>query len=163
MSGDLNLGGETHSVPGAKTFRHVGISVSDIEKSLRFYVEYLNFEPLRSHLSQSGPYISSLVGLEDAEVDIRILKCSDGSLLELLHYKSHMKIAGKNAQASEVGRPHLAFSVRDLQALYARREEFGVFFKSVPLNSPDAPVLVAYCHDPDGTIIELVEVIGDPS
>ncbi len=39
VSGDLNLGGETHSVPGAKTFRHVGISVSDIEKSLRFYVE----------------------------------------------------------------------------------------------------------------------------
>jgi catechol 2,3-dioxygenase-like lactoylglutathione lyase family enzyme len=47
-----------------------------------------------------------------------------------------------------------------LGGIYDRRSKLDITFKSAPLESPDDPVLVAYCHDPDGVIIELVELLG---
>lgn len=140
-------------------FRHIGITVSDLERSLRFYCEGLGYRLFRERRRQSGDYISALVGLPGAEVDIVLLEATDGSKLELLQYRSHASAPGAAASASEAGRPHFALTVSDLGGIYDRRGELEITFKSAPLESPDDPVRVAYCHDPDGVIIELVELL----
>ena len=138
--------------------RHIGITVSDMEKSLRFYCEYLGLSVLGDYPGRSGSYFETLVGVPDALIDIKTLVAPDAaSKVELLQYRSHPAEAGKPAQATEAGRPHAAFTVDDLMALYEHRDDYGCRFKSEPLRSPDG-VLVAYCHDPDGTILELVEL-----
>ncbi|MBT3553013.1 MAG: hypothetical protein HOO19_14025 [Rhodospirillaceae bacterium] len=142
------------------SFRHIGITVSDLERSMRFYCRALGYRLVRERRGQSGDYISELVGLEDAEVDIVLLEAPDGSKLELLQYRSHASAPGADASASEPGRPHFALTVSGLGGIYDRRSKLDITFKSAPLESPDDPVLVAYCHDPDGVIIELVELLG---
>lgn len=138
--------------------RHIGITVSDMARSVRFYRDYLGLSEIGDYPGRSGVYYETLVGVPGALIDIKTLAAPDGtSKVELLQYRSHPAEAGKPAQATETGRPHGAFTVDDLMALYGRREEHGCRFKSEPLRSPDG-VLVAYCHDPDGTILELVQL-----
>ncbi len=143
---------------GILSARHIGITVSDMARSLRFYCDYLGLKPVGDYPGRSGTYFEMLVGVPGALIDIKTLAAPDGtSKVELLQYRSHPVEAGKSAQATEPGRPHGAFTVDDLMALYDERDAYGCYFKSAPLRSPDG-VLVAYCHDPDGTILELVEL-----
>lgn len=138
--------------------RHIGITVSDMARSLRFYCDYLGLSEIGDYPARGGEYYETLVGVPGALIDIKTLAAPDGtSKVELLKYRTHPVEAGKLAAATEPGRPHGAFTVDNLQTLYDRRDEFGCHFKSRPLRSPDG-VLVAYCHDPDGTILELVQL-----
>lgn len=137
--------------------RHVGIAVSDVARSLRFYGEYLGLKPFLERPDQTGTYISTVVGLPDCHVDIYVLQAPDGSKVELLKYHSHPEPPGRTARACESGRPHIAFTVDDIFALYESRDAFGVVFENAPVRSPDDDVYVAYCHDPDGVILELVQ------
>jgi len=136
--------------------RHIGITVSDMDQSVRFYRDYLGLSLTASFPQCQGEYISSLVGVPNACIDIKHFQAPDGSRIELLQYLSHPTAAGAVAQATEPGRPHCAFTVLDLQDLYDRRGQFACEFENPPQPSPDG-VLVAYCHDPDGTILELVQ------
>lgn len=137
--------------------RHIGITVSDLDVSLRFYCQWLGLEVLQCFGLRSGEYISTLVGVADAEIDIVHLGLADGAKIELLQYRSHPRPAAAPAAGFETGRPHVAITVNDLDGLYRRRDDFCVIFKSPPLSSPDG-VKVCYCHDPDGVILELVEM-----
>lgn len=142
---------------GVQGLRHVGITVSDMSKSVRFYQDYLGLSLAAVFPRSQGRYISSLVGVPNAMIEITHLEAPDGSRVELLQYLSHPAEPGFIAQATEPGRPHCAFSVSDLQDLYDRRNTFACHFKHPPQLSPDG-AMVAYCHDPDGTILELVQV-----
>jgi len=144
---------------GIIAHRHVGITVSDLARAERFYCDYLGMKRLSFLPEREGKYIETLVGVPGAKIDIMMLEAVGGMRLELLQYKSHPAPPNKPAVAIEPGRPHVAFAVDDLMGLYNRRDEFGCVFKSPPLLSPDN-VLVAYAHDPDGTILELVELLA---
>ncbi|HBC07705.1 MAG TPA: hypothetical protein DC046_09005 [Rhodospirillaceae bacterium] len=137
-------------------FRHMGITVSDLDRSLAFYRDYLGLQVVAEYRDLDTEYIRTLVGEPDQNIDIVVLTAPDGMRVELLYYRSHSGAAGSAARAVEPGRPHVAFSVRNLADLYKRRQEAGCMFKSPPLHSPDG-VWVAYAHDPDGTILELVQ------
>lgn len=144
---------------GVVGFRHIGITVSDMARSEHFYRDYLGLKQIGDYPGRQGDYYSTLVGVPGALIDIRIFAAPDGSKVELLQYRSHPADAGVLAQAVETGRPHMAFTVSDLNDLYARRSDFGCAFKSPPQKSGD-DVLVAYCHDPDGAILELVQLLS---
>ena len=141
---------------GIVNARHIGITVSDMARSVRFYCDYLGLSETGDYPGRSGVYYSTLVGVSDAVIHIKTLTSAGGDKMELLQYPSHPAAVGDPAAATEAGRPHIAFTVDNLQALYDQREVYGCRFKSAPLRSPDG-VMVAYCHDPDGTILELVE------
>lgn len=136
--------------------RHIGITVSDMARSIRFYTEFLGLCAFARYPNCEGEYYSSLVGVTDARIDIAVLQAMDGFRVELLQYLSHPVSRGDQAVATQPGRPHCAFTVGDLGALYQRRLDYGCAFKHAPQPSADG-VLVAYCHDPDGTILELVQ------
>lgn len=139
-----------------RAFRHVGITVSDLERSVAFYRDYLGLNVDAEFRGQASDYIRTLVGEPGAEIDVIVMAGPDGARIELLCYLSHPAVSGKPARAIQTGRPHLAFTVADIRDLYERRNEWDCVFKSPPLKSPDG-VLVAYAHDPDGTILELVQ------
>ena len=146
-----------------RAFRHVGITVSNLPRAQAFYCDYLRYRVIAERHGQHNDYISTLVGVDDAIIDITLLEGIDGSRLELLQYRSHARPAAPAAEGFETGRPHIALTVANLDALYATREAHGARFKSAPLLSPDDPVMVAYCHDPDGTILELVQPLTNAS
>jgi hypothetical protein len=94
-------------------------------------------------------------------VDVTTVKMYDNNknMLELLYYKSHPEKPHNNRERriSEIGCSHFALTVKDLDELYETLTSKGIIFNWPVQVSPDGNVKVAFCRDPDGTLIEMVE------
>tara|TARA_R110000744_G_scaffold350216_1_gene455841 strand:- start:1161 stop:1586 length:426 start_codon:yes stop_codon:yes gene_type:complete len=134
--------------------RHTGIVVSDIDKSLYFYNELLGFKIVKDAW-ETGTFINKIVGLSG--VNVRTIKMDAGpSLIELLYFKSHPTGAQLSSLVS-LGCTHIALTVDNLDNCFKMLKGENTFFVSEPQTSPDGKAKVAFCKDPDGTFIELVE------
>ena len=142
--------------------RHIGIVVTDLERSLRFYRDLLGMSIVR-RMEESGDFIDKLLGLVKADVTtVKLSLDLNPTLIELLHFKSH-KIEGVNqTKVFTPGLSHIAFTVPDVDHLYRHLSKAGIVFNAAPQLSPDRRAKVAYCKDPDGTYIELVQVFDVP-
>jgi len=143
-----------------KSSRHTGVVVKDLESSLAFYRDLLGLE-LVARSFEKGPYIENVVGIPGAVVEWVKLKTPDGYIVELLQYHSHPDGSphSEAARSNRLGCSHLAFTVTDIGALIGTLTRKGFRCNSEPQTSPDGKVRIVYAHDPDGTILELVEEI----
>lgn len=139
--------------------RHCGIVVSNMEKSLHFYRDLLGLKESRV-MNESGEFIDSILGLENVQVTTVKLSGDDGpTLVELLEFKSHQDEDPARRTLYSIGPTHAAFTVDNLDEVYCRLSEAGIRFTTPPQLSPDGYAKVTFCQDPDGTRIELVEVL----
>ena len=138
--------------------RHTGIVVTDMEKALAFYRDLLGLK-IAKDFKEEGDYIDSISGLSGVRVWMVKLSADAGSMVELLQYLSHPREPGDNPQICDIGCSHIAFTVDDIDKEYTRLLKGGVKFNCPPYVSPDGYAKVVFCHDPDGTSIELVEVL----
>lgn len=141
-----------------KEVRHTGIAVTDMERALVFYRDLLGLKVVKD-FREEGDYIDSISGLSGVRVWMVKLTAADGSMVELLQYLSHPRKSPDNPQICNIGCSHVAFTVDDISKEYARLLKGGVRFNCPPQISPDGYARVTFCHDPDGTSIELVEVL----
>lgn len=142
-----------------KAIRHFGIVVSDIEKSLHFYRDILGLQIKRDMLEE-GDFIDAILGLKNVQVRTVKMSADNGSLVELLWYKSHPQKTGKPKEICGTGASHVAFTVENVEKEYERLKKNGVKFNCPPQISPDGKVKVTFCYDPDNTPIELVEELN---
>lgn len=145
-----------------KNIRHVGIVVKDIEKSLAFYRDLLGLK-IEKDMLEKGAYIDKVLGLNNVSVRTVKLSTGDGSLIELLCYRNPVSRNKPRAGINDIGCAHVAFTVNDIGKEYRRLVKKGIIFKSPPRKSPDSYAKVAFCRNPDGTFIELVEILGKKS
>lgn len=61
------------------------------------------------------------------------------------------------SKSNELGCSHLAYTVHDINISCKKIILGGGSIKNDPVISPNGKVKVAYCHDPEGVLIELVE------
>ena len=140
-------------------FRHTGIVVSDMERSLKFYRDLIGLKVVKD-FSEKGDYIDSILGLSGVHLRMVKLVTDDGSMIELLQYLSHPNQPPIKSGICDLGCSHVAFTVDNIDEEYRRLSEKGVKFNCAPYISPDGYAKVTFCHDPDGTSIELVEVLS---
>ena len=90
---------------------HVGVPVSNTEKSLEFYQDALGLEFLSSR-EISGDHISSGVEVPNAKIKVTLLK-SNNLMVELLEYlePKGQKFDRNNNDARSM---HIAFNVKDI-------------------------------------------------
>ena len=138
--------------------RHVGIVVSDLQRSLWFYRDLLGMEPW-ADFRDSSPYVQSVTGVAGADVRMVKLKATDGVSVDLLQYLSHPQDVPGPVRACDVGCNHVALQVDDLDALYVRLAAHGISFHAPPTVSSDGGAKVTYCRDPEGVMVELVELL----
>lgn len=137
--------------------RHVGIVVKDLERSLWFYQELLGLD-LQRRMVENGPGIEKVLDLVGVEVEtVKLGAKEGGALVELLQFHSHPISVPEGVRTLTAGPAHVAFTVDDLRARYTHMKAQGVPFNCPPQISPDGKVLMTYCQDPDGTLVELVE------
>jgi glyoxylase I family protein len=137
---------------------HVGICVSDLERSLAFYRDGLGFEEYGAH--QVGAEFGSLLEVDGVALQSRFLR-NAGVSIELLHFDQPGHTGdGERRSMNELGLTHLSFRVTDCDAVAARLSALGgrVLDHTRTKLEPAAGVLLefVYCTDPDGVRIELM-------
>ena len=137
--------------------RHTGIVVMDLEASLCFYRDLLGFQ-VAKQMEEAGDYIDTVLSLRNVEVTTVKLTSPAGQMIELLKYHSH-PAEQKTREICEIGISHIALTVDDLDFEYERLRDKRIQFNSPPQLSPDGYAKVAFCRAPEGTLIELVEVL----
>ena len=141
------------------TFSHLGICVSDLERSMRFYCEGLGFERGQAH--SVGREFGPLMELDDVVLQSRFVH-RDGVSLELLHFDSPGHSGGtKRRPMNQLGITHLSLRVDDLDHVAAVIESLGgtvVTSTRTTLGPSDDPLDFVYCTDPDGVRIELMHL-----
>lgn len=144
-----------------KGLHHVGITVRDLDASIRFYHDVLGL----GFSNEPSPWFDSeglgkAVGVPGAALRQVSLKLGD-TTLELLEYKSPPSETTKPLLSNNLGASHIAFLVDDIHAKKAELEAKGIEFLS-DVNVVDEGVLAGwrwvYFYDPDAYPLELVEV-----
>ena len=137
-------------------------SVTDLDRSMRFYRDILGFTPL-SKLEVSDASSEKLVGLEGLDLHSYFLE-RDGVRIELLHYVSpgHEDRAWPRPM-NRRGLTHMALRVEDLAGMLERidREGFETIESSRVTNDAYGSDVV-FVLDPDGVTVELIQMPGDP-
>ena len=140
-----------------KDIRHTGIVVADLEASLYFYRDLFGFQ-VAKQMEEAGDYIDNISSLRNVKVSTVKMTSPSGQMIELLKYHSH-SAEQKTREICEIGISHIAFTVDDLNIEYERLKGKGIRFNSPPQLSPDGYAKVTFCRAPEGTLIELVEVL----
>jgi len=140
---------------------HIGICVSDWERSLHFYRDLLGFT-YRSELQIAGEPTDTLLQLPNVELRAIYLE-RDGTRIELLHYESPGHRGDGTPRAmNALGLTHLSFRVDNLAATLDTLEAAGVrILEPTHIDFPAFAAAAIMIADPDGTLIELVQAPGD--
>jgi catechol 2,3-dioxygenase-like lactoylglutathione lyase family enzyme len=142
---------------------HLGLCVTDLERSLRFYGEGLGFVEV-SRLRVAGPPAQTLLELEDMKLTAVFLE-RDGTRLELLRYDSPETLGSPSTRPmNAAGLTHLSLRVADLERCVADLEALGGrALAATRIEIDQSRTRALFVTDPDGTRIELVEAPGDPA
>ena len=140
-----------------KNIRHTGLVIRDVKESLFFYTKLLGFKIEKDQL-ETGGYIDTFLGMKNVSVRTIKMSLGPGSMIELLYF-DNPKSFGDPPRLINFGCTHIALTVYDLEETYKKLSNEGVFFVSSPHLSPDGKAKVAFCRDPNGIYIELVEEI----
>ena len=99
------------------TYSHVGVCVSDLDRSLRFYCEALGFEKAESHAI--GSEFAQLMDLPDVAVTSQFIR-QGTTTIELLAFTEPAPIGPTERRPiHQRGLTHLSFRVTDLRATAA--------------------------------------------
>jgi catechol 2,3-dioxygenase-like lactoylglutathione lyase family enzyme len=133
---------------------HVGLSVSNLDRSISFYCGILDFKLDR--IIESGPEmgLGRIVGMDDAEARIAHLS-SKKAMLELFEYrKPRGRPIRKDTRQADLGFIHIGIETEDLKEDYLCLKEKGVRFLGNPVEFRPG-VWVVYFYGPDGEVCEL--------
>jgi catechol 2,3-dioxygenase-like lactoylglutathione lyase family enzyme len=128
---------------------HVGLSVADLDAAVEWYGRALAYEvKFRGEIPTMRVTMGSLGG---------------GGGLELLERRDSA-LGAQGLQPDQAlltrGWGHIALDVEDIDATYARLIAAGAGPVWPPRQSPEPGVSMAFVHDPEGNLIELVSRDG---
>jgi len=136
---------------------HLGICVSDLERSRAFYRDALGFA-VESELEVEGEPSETLLRL--APVRLRaVYLVRDGLRIELLHYAAPGAVGdGAPRAMNALGLTHLSLRVEEIDASVARLAAHGAsVLRDTRIDNAKLRAKAVFVTDPDGTLIELVE------
>ncbi len=155
---------EKRATPAVLSMPCVFINCTDLDRSSAFYRDTLGLNlTVRKYIPQSEA-LSEAMGL-DAEFSAEACNLQtkagpNGMSIDLVEWK-HPKACGTPYEKLwHVGIPRLAFLTEDLDKLYEHCLSMGVRFMSKPrtLASEHGKTRAVHFYDPDGTVLELLEL-----
>ena len=140
--------------------RHIGITVTDMDRSLELYQKHFGLEVVWDQI-ETGSFIDNLSDTQNIKVRTVKMKDKLGGMLELLQYHSHPEENVENLQSkiTKIGCSHVAVTVNDVDNVYKELSALGLKFNCTPQLSPNGGAKVCFCRDYDGTLIEIVEEV----
>ena len=156
--------------PGITGVEAVGITVSDLDRSLDFYTQALHFEK-EWEREWNGAEVEHLKGVFGVRVRVARLKLG----IEEIELSEYLAPQGRplpqDSRSNDLWFQHVAIVVRDMDLAYRWLREHHVQHVSsgpetLPAWNPDAGGIQAfYFRDPDGHVLEIIHFPagrGDP-
>ena len=141
---------------------HGGISVSDMDASLRFYRDGLGLEVTLDAV-RDAPYLHETLAVPFTALRYVLLKVpgtDGGAVVELLEYQGAERMPAA-ARPQDPGNGPLCLQVRDAVTLHAHLREMGYRSRSAAAAAitagGNAGGRIVYVADPDGYWVELLE------
>jgi catechol 2,3-dioxygenase-like lactoylglutathione lyase family enzyme len=139
---------------------NVLIVVDDLEAAKAFFTE-LGME-LEGETQVEGPWVGSVVGLNDVRADITMMRTPDGhNRVELTKFHSPpaVRTQPENAPANALGIRRIMFTVDDIDNVVARLRSHGAELLDEIAQYEDSYRL-CFVRGPEGIIIGLAEQLG---
>ena len=141
---------------------HAGICVTDMEKSLDFYVNTLGLELLDDQTLE-GEVAEMLACQKGAKVRIVILGHRMIGKLELMQFVPTGSCEKKESQLTDAGRlVEVALRVKGLDDVLNKIKKSGYLCHLEPMDihmGNLGKAKVAYVRDPDHILVELIEAV----
>jgi len=138
-------------------FTHVGMCVSDLERSIAFYRDVLGFTEVARRLNITDAGSANLLDFPEMDVELVYLE-RDEIRIELLWYRvPDAQVADGRRPMNLVGLTHLAFRVGDLDDLVRRIEAGGGTVLPATTATFEQGNRGVMTLDPDGIRVELIE------
>jgi catechol 2,3-dioxygenase-like lactoylglutathione lyase family enzyme len=142
---------------------HIGICVSDLERSVQFYRDALGFREL-SRLAVEGAASERLLDVDGGKLQAVYLE-RDGTRIELLYYP----VAGHRegdapCPMNRTGFTHLSLRVENIDsAIDTVARAGGGTLADTRVDNEAWHTAAVFVTDPDGLRIELLQAPGDPN
>ncbi len=134
---------------------HLGLCVSDLERSLRFYCDGLGFTKADTH-AIGNEFAAALEVPGDVVLTSQFIRRAELAI-ELLHYTSPGTGGLPSAARNQLGLTHLSFVVDDLDGTVERLVRHGGTLVESTRTAGEGIELL-FVADPDGTRIELMRM-----
>lgn len=137
---------------------HTAISTGDLERSLRFYRDLLGFETVFSFDWNVGTEVlDRITGLKDSSARVVMLKAGN-ACVEIFQYETPKpKLGEARRPVCDHGLTHICLEVTDIDGEYERLKAAGMVFHCPPQEARRG-LRATYGRDPDGNVVELLEV-----
>jgi lactoylglutathione lyase len=141
-------------------FFHTGVTVSNMDRALRFYCDALGLEVISDGPS-GGEYARRIWAIEPGNVRVAFLRVpGSDALLELFEFSGIERHAA-SARPCDYGAGHFCLYVDDAEGLHQRIVELGFRSRAGEVvtigEGRHAGAKVAYLVDPDGYHVEIYE------
>ncbi|QSB13270.1 VOC family protein [Natronosporangium hydrolyticum] len=139
---------------------NVGIVVADLRAAIAFFTE-LGME-LEGEALVEGQWVGRVVGLDDVQVDIAMMRTPDGhSRLELMTFRTPAAVSTEpaNAPANALGIRRIMFAVDDIDDVLARLRARGAELVG-DLQQYEDSYRLCYIRGPEGIIVALAEQLS---
>jgi lactoylglutathione lyase len=135
----------------ASVVNHIGLAVSDIDKSRRFYEEVLGFD--FKHEATFPDAVTAKMFAMDGPVGLHVAYLQrDGWVLELLAFDGAGTTEVRTRPMNEPGLTHVSISVDDIEDAESKAAAYG----GEVLAARGFQGMVSMIRDPDGQLIELL-------
>ncbi len=135
---------------------HTGITVSDLDHSIRVFRDVLGM-PVTESALYDDPVMGRITGVPGAAIRIAYVELP-GHKLELLQYVEPQQRRQSDLRPCDSGHLHLSLTVDGIDALAGRMEQAGFRLAGPIQRVEDAGGFrVIYTHGFDALVIELME------
>jgi catechol 2,3-dioxygenase-like lactoylglutathione lyase family enzyme len=140
----------------ARSFSHVGITVSDFNRFVQFYWDVFGC-PLVGVADTPPERVRSFFGVDAPAPSCKIgwIRVPGGSILEIFEFRP--QLGSQPIPWNRVGLTHFSFNVRNTQRWYDYLVSKGVECVSKPERSPRGHTFF-FARDCDGNLIEMIDL-----
>lgn len=139
---------------------HIGLTVENIETSVRFYRDILGLTLIRRR-EVNADYVGRQTGYPGVILSVASFKATleSSQSIEMVQYRNYVS-EKSDTSTNRPGNTHLCFQTTDLRSAFEDLRAHDVRFRSEPIlitEGPNEGGLVVYFYDPDNYIIELFQ------
>ena len=141
-----------------KNFRHIGIVTDNLNKSIKFYQNLLGLKP-KVIMNEKGKITEKIINLKKANLKtVKLINKKNQPLIELLYFRNK-NVKKDNYRIDRVGCSHFAITISSMKKFFNNLKKNKIKYLSEPTLSNDKKVILLFCRAPEGTLIEVVQVL----